>query len=156
MEKLVKKGLVRSIGVSNFGVPMLLDLLTYAQVRPAVNQVELHPHFVQPDLVEFCRRQDIAVTAYAPLARDPKTFDEPVIAKLAEKYHKTSAQIVLNWALGRGTVAIPKSVTPARIAENIAVFDFDLTAKEQAAITALDKKERLVDPIRWWGLSYFS
>lgn len=157
MEQLVAKGLVRAIGVANFTTPMLVDLLTYAKIRPAMNQVELHPYFPQADLVEFCKRQGIAVTAYSPFAHSgPQHFDEPVIAKLAAKYHKTPAQILLNWAVSRGTVAIPKSLSPAKITENLVIFDFKLTVSEQKSITALGKNERVVDPVKWWGLSYFA
>jgi diketogulonate reductase-like aldo/keto reductase len=157
MEGLVQKGLVRSIGVSNFTTPMLVDLLTYAKIRPAMNQVEMHPRFSQQDLLAFCKWQDIAVTAYSPFAHaGPQHFDEPVIRELCDKYSKTPAQVVLNWAISRGTAVLPKSVGPTRIAENIDIFDFALTDKEQAAVAALNKNERAVDPIKWWGFSYFA
>jgi diketogulonate reductase-like aldo/keto reductase len=161
MEQLVKNGLVKSIGVANFSGPMLVDLLTYAKIRPAMNQVEIHPYNSQEGLIEFCKYQDIAVTAYSPLGRQgadregPRLFDEPVIKALAAKYKKTEAQVLLNWAVGRGTVAIPKSVTPERIAENIDIFDFELTGDEKNDINSLNKNYRFVNPSTWWGIPYF-
>ncbi len=95
MENLVKKGLVKSIGVSNFSTIMLVDLLTYAKIKPVMNQVELHPYLTQEKLVAFCAYKEIAVTAYSPLGRSgvketegPKLFDEPIVKELARKYKK--------------------------------------------------------------------
>lgn len=157
MEGLVKKGLVRSIGVSNFTVAMLLDLLTHAKVKPVTNQVELHPYLPQLGLLEFCTRHDIVLTAYSPLAHaGPAQFEGGVVEKLAKKYHKTIAQVLLNWAVSRGTAAIPKASDPKRVAENIDIFDFAPTKAEQAAVAALDKKYRTCDPSEWWGVPYFA
>jgi alcohol dehydrogenase (NADP+) len=166
MEELVKKGLVKSIGVCNFTAPMLVDLLTYAKIQPTMNQIELHPYNTQEQLVAFCRSKSIAVTAYSPLGRagitkvpgkmGPILFDEPVVKKIAEKHGKSTAQVLLNWAISRGTIAIPKSVTPERIKENLDVFDFELTAEEQEEIAALNRNYRIVNPIEWWGMPYFS
>ncbi len=161
MEALVKKGLVRSIGVANFTVPMLIDLLSYAQIKPAINQVELHPYNSQEELINFCKYKEIAVTAYSPLGRQgadrggPRLFDEPVIKVLAKKYKKTEAQVLLNWAVGRGTIAIPKSTTPDRITENIDVFYFELTDEEKNDINSLNKNYRFINPVSWWGIPYF-
>lgn len=163
MEKLVKKGLVKSIGVSNFTTMMIVDLLTTAKIKPVMNQIELHPYLTQQELVDFCKKQKIALTAYSPLGRpgvaDKKQgnlLDEEVIKKLSKKYKKTPAQILLNWALCRGTIVIPKSTKLERIAENIDVFDFELTEKDQKEILSLNKNHRVVDPINFWGLPYFS
>lgn len=163
MEGLVKKGLVKSIGVSNFTTIMLVDLLTYAKVKPAMNQIELHPYNTQAELVDFCKYKDIAVTAYSPLGRQgvktikgPKLFDELIIKALAEKHKRTPAQILLNWAISRGTIAIPKSVIPEEIAQNIEVFDFELTDEEQVEVDSLNQNRRLVDPMAWWGIPYFA
>ena len=162
MEKLVKQGLVRSIGVANFTTMMLVDLLTYAAIKPAMNQVELHPYNSQTELVQFCQDQDVEVTAYSPLGNPslaagggPKLLEDKTIKAIAAKQQRTAAQIVLNWAIGRGTAVIPKSGTPARIAENMAVFDFELTEEERAAIDSLNRNYRLVNPIDWWGIPYF-
>jgi diketogulonate reductase-like aldo/keto reductase len=162
MEKLVEKGLVKSIGVSNFTTPMLVDLLTYAEIKPAVNQIELHAYHNQQALVDFCGHKEIAVTAYCPLGKPGNLRDgEPVLlqsnelAKIAENHDKTPAQVLLRWAVQRGTIAIPKSVTPARIEENINIFDFELTEKEMAQINVMDKGYRFVNPSEGWGLPYF-
>lgn len=163
MEDLVKRGLVKSIGVSNFTTTMLLDLLTYAKVKPVMNQIEIHPYNTQTELVDFCKYKDITVTAYSPLGRQgvktikgPKLFDELIIKALAKKHKRTSAQILLNWAISRGTIAIPKSVIPEEIAENIEVFDFELTDEERTEINSLNQNRRFVDPIVWWGIPYFA
>ena len=161
MENLVKKGLVKSIGVANFTGPMLIDLLSYAQIKPVMDQVEIHPYNSQEELIDFCKYKDIAVTAYSPLGRQgadregPRLFDELVIKALAQKYKKTEAQILLNWAIGRGTIAIPKSVTPERIVENIDIFDFELTDDEKNEVNSLNKNYRFVNPANWWGIPYF-
>jgi diketogulonate reductase-like aldo/keto reductase len=163
MESLVRKGLVKSIGVANFTVPMLVDLLTYATVKPVTNQVELHPYNAQPLLLDYCASQDIAVTAYSPLGRPgaadvsgPSLLEEVSVKNLAAKYKKTPAQILLNWAVSRGTIAIPKSVKPERVKENADIFDFEITESEQKEISSLNRNLRLVDPIDWWGIAYFA
>lgn len=157
MEELVKKGLVKSIGVANFTTIMLVDLLTYAKISPAMNQVELHPYNTQTELVDYCTYKNIAVTAYSPLGHEgPQLFNEEVIKGLSEKYKKTPAQILLNWAVGRGTIAIPKSVSPQRLEENIDVFDFEITDEEQKEIAALNRNHRFVNPVEWYGIPYFS
>lgn len=161
MEKLIKKGLVKSIGVCNFTTMMLVDLLTYAKIKPVMNQIELHPYNTQQELVAFCKHKKIAVTAYSPLGNpslmDPKLslFKEPIIKKLAKKYKKTTAQILLNWAISRGTITIPKSLHPSRIAENINIFDFELTKEEQGQVSSLNRNLRVVNPIDWWDIPYF-
>ena len=163
MEELVKKGLVKSIGVANFTTTMLVDLLTYSKIKPATNQVEIHPYNTQSELIDFCKYKNIAITAYSPLGRQgvktiqgPKLFDELLIKSLAKKYRKTPAQILLNWAIGRETVAIPKSTSLERIKENIEIFDFELSSKDQAKINAINKNHRFVNPIEWWNIPYFS
>lgn len=164
MESLVKKGLVRSIGVANFTTIMLVDLLTYAKIPPAMNQIELHPYNTQVDLVTFCKDKNIAVTAYSPLGRSgvhrdsskgPKLSDERIVKKIAAKYKKTPSQILINWALSRGTITIPKSVTQERITENFDVFDFELTNSEQSEISSLNRNYRFVNPGDFWGIPYF-
>ncbi len=161
MEGLVKKGLVKSIGVSNFNTVMLLDLLTYAKIVPAMNQIELQPYLTQEELIDFCKSKEIALTAYSPLGRPGVNakalhlFKNPLIKKLAKKYQKTEAQILLNWAINRETIVIPKSTLPERISENIDIFDFELTEDEQQQISALNKNYRIVNPGQWWGIPYF-
>lgn len=162
MEELVKKGLVKSIGVANFSGLLLNDLLTYAVIPPSMNQIELHPYNAQSDLIRYCFVKGIAVTGYSPLGRQgentqgPKLFDEPIILSLAKKYKKTQSQILLHWGIQRGTVVIPKSVTPERILENSQLFDFELSEEEIGEITKLDKKLRFVNPTNDWKIPCFS
>ncbi|EJW75211.1 oxidoreductase [Wuchereria bancrofti] len=117
-------------------------------------KVELHPYFQQRKLYSFCQEHGIVVTAYSPLANPAMPFrkatdavllDDPVILKLAEVYHKSSAQVVLRWGIQRGLVVIPKSVTEKRIIENIKIFDFELKPDEMALINGLDKNWRILD-----------
>jgi diketogulonate reductase-like aldo/keto reductase len=148
-EKLLSDGRVRAIGVSNFSPKHLQDLIARSTLVPAVNQVELHPYFVHRELRDVHARLGITTQAWSPLggvnvymARDPRAAQnpliDPLIVALAARYRKTPAQIVLRWHLQHGFSAIPKSVKPARIAENFKVFDFALTPAEVAAIDALD------------------
>jgi len=162
MEKLVKKGKVRSIGVANFTGALLFDLLSYAKIRPAVNQIELHPYNSQQNLVDYCEKEKIAVTAYSPLgtpgtaeSKAPKLLDEGVIKKFAKAHGKTAAQVLIRWAIERGTMVIPKSVNPNRIEENIDVFDFSLNKKEMRQLNSLNRNYRYVEPKGWWGVPYF-
>jgi len=162
MEKLVDLGLVKSIGVANFTSIMLHDLMTYAKIVPAVNQIEVHPYNSQHELIEYCKHLGITVTAYSPLGRigaagvtGPRLFDEQIVNDFAVKYTHTPAQIILNWAVSRGTIAIPKSVTPERIKENIDSLDFDLSSEDVAQLDALNRNYRFVDPSEWWGIPYF-
>jgi D-xylose reductase len=157
MEDLVTAGLVRHIGVCNYGTALLRDLLSYARVRPAVLQVELHPHLVQEKLVRFARESGIAVTAFSPLAAQSyhsigmantgeSVLNESVVQSAALRHKKTPAQIVLRWAVQRGTAVVPKTTRPERLAENLALFDFELSADEMQAISALDRNRRFNDP----------
>lgn len=162
MENLVEKGLVKSIGVANFTAMMIHDLLTYAKIKPAMNQVELHPYNSQEELVAYCHRNKIAVTAYSPMgspgnasADKPKLMDDSVVQQLAKKYDKSPSQILIRWAIERGTVVIPKSVTPARIEENIQVFDFSLEASDMDELNGLNRNLRYVDPSGYWGIPIF-
>ena len=116
LERLVDLGLTKSIGLSNFNLQLTSDLLTYARIKPVVNQIELHPLLAQTELVRFLKDHDIVPVAYCPIVRqgDPKTahaHEHPYLKSLAEKYGKSVTQIMLNWALVRGTVPIPKSGT---------------------------------------------
>lgn len=161
MEDLVKKGLVKSIGVANFSCALLHDLLTYAKVKPVNNQIEAHPYLTQSALIKYCQERDIVVTAYSPLGRQgvatvtaPRLFVDPVILDMAAKYGKTPAQILINWALQRKTAVIPKSVTPERISENFQVFDFDITKEDVAQIETLNQNIRTISPDSW-GIPYF-
>ncbi|MDO8576293.1 MAG: aldo/keto reductase [bacterium] len=161
MEGLVDAGLVKAIGVANFTAPLLLDLLSYARVQPAVNQIELHPYLQQVRLVDFCRRLGMAVTAYSPLARpgyeemSARLVDEKVIREIASAHGKTPSQVLLRWGIQRNTVVIPKSTHPERIQENISVFDFELSESDMREIAGLERGLRIVDPYQWGQIPYF-
>ncbi|HWD02403.1 MAG TPA: aldo/keto reductase [Amycolatopsis sp.] len=141
VEQLYRDGRVRAIGVSNFGIPQLRRLLDEAEVVPAVNQVELHPWLQQLPLRTFHAEHGIATEAWSPLARGRLLADRAITA-LAAKYGKSPAQLVLRWHLQQGIIAIPKSVTPSRIRENFAVFDFELAEDDLTALAELDEGRR--------------
>ncbi|MFX4303593.1 aldo/keto reductase [Alicyclobacillus tolerans] len=154
-EKLLKDGYVRAIGVSNFEPKHLQDIMNHFEVVPAVNQVEFHPYLTQRELYEFCRAHHIQLEAWSPLMRGGELLNHPLILRLAEKYSKTPAQIVLRWDLQQEVVTIPKSVRRERIAENAQLFDFQLSQEEVAEITALNRNQRSFeyDPNHVdWGL----
>jgi 2,5-diketo-D-gluconate reductase A len=136
-----KDGLTRAIGVSNFQPAHLARIIDETGVTPAVNQVELHPRLQQPGLRREHADRGIVTEAWSPLAQG-QVLDDPVITGIAEAHERTPAQVVLRWHLQLGNVVIPKSVTPERIEENLAVFDFHLSEPEMAAIEPLDVAER--------------
>jgi len=141
LETLYKEGKARAIGVSNFQVHHLEDLMADAEIKPMVNQVEFHPFLTQEKLRDFCRREGIQLEAWSPLMRG-EVVNVPEIVELAEKYGKTPAQIVLRWDLQHGVVTIPKSVREARIRENADLFDFELSAEDMAKLDALNRNHR--------------
>lgn len=140
LEKLYKDGLVKSIGVSNFKINHLEDLLKDSEVVPVVNQVEFHPLLNQQDLLEFCKSKKIQLEAWSPLMQG--NLDIPLLKELAEKYNKTNAQIVLRWDLQHEVITIPKSVHPKRIDENANIFDFELSNEDMQAIDSLNQNKR--------------
>ncbi|MED3667271.1 aldo/keto reductase [Geobacillus stearothermophilus] len=142
LEKLYKDGYVRAIGVSNFQIHHLQDVLADCEIKPMVNQVEYHPRLTQKELQAFCRENDIQLEAWSPLMRG-EILTEPTIVEIGKKYGKTPAQVVLRWDLQHGVVTIPKSVTPARIKENADIFDFSLTDEEMKQIDALNLNKRV-------------
>ena len=150
LETLLAQGKVRAIGVSNFMVEHLTTLLDTASVVPAVNQIEVHPYFAQREVQAFGAEHGILTQAWAPIGgitfyRDGShgsTLEDPVIGAIAAAHAKTPAQVMLRWHLQQGRQVIPKSVRPERIAENIDVFDFDLSTDELSAIDALDTDRR--------------
>ena len=141
IERLYEEKLIRVPGVSNHHQHHLEEVFAVANVKPMVNQFECHPSLSQDSLRAFCAQHNIAVTAWAPLGTGI-VFTHPVVKQLAEKYGKTVAQIVLRWHLEIGNIAIPKSVTPERIKENLDVFNFSLETDEVVAITALNTFHR--------------
>lgn len=136
--KLVASGKTRSIGVSNFKPAHLDRLLAATTIRPVANQIQLSPRITRPDHVAYDRAHDIVTVAWSPLGQGKGLLDEPILATIAARYGKTPAQVVLRWNMELGIVTIPRSSNPARLAQNLAIFDFTLTTAEIAAITALD------------------
>lgn len=143
LEKIQADGRAKAIGVSNFRPEHLERLLGETSVVPAVNQIELHPHFPQAESRAFHARHNIVTEAWSPLGQGKGLLEDPTIATLAAKHGKTPAQVVLRWHLQLGNVVIPKSVTPSRIAENIDVFDFELADEDLAALAGLDTGNRI-------------
>ena len=137
MIPLVERGLARSIGVSNFMVRHLEELQTVEET-PAVNQIELSPFLQQEEVVGYCREHGIHLEAYSPLTRG-RRLNDLVIARIAAKYGKTPAQVLVRWSLQHGFIAIPKSVRPERIRENADVFDFALSTSDVRALDALEQ-----------------
>jgi len=138
LERIYEDGGARAIGVSNYMEPHLRELLATADVPPMVDQFELHPFLTQKDLVGLCRRHGIAVEAYSPLTRGRRLRDRTV-REVAAAHGRTAAQVVLRWSLQKGFVPLPKSVHRERLAENAAVFDFELSAAEMLRLDALDE-----------------
>ncbi|NMM62511.1 aldo/keto reductase [Clostridium sp. P21] len=146
LEKLYKEGRVKAIGVSNFSVKQLKDLIADVEIMPMINQIEFHPQLIQNDLMEFCKNHNIQLEAWSPLMRG-KVFEIPLLQELSRKYQKTISQIVLRWDLQIGVVTIPKSTTPARIKENSDIFDFELSKEDINKINALNINFRMgMDP----------
>jgi len=145
MEEYVRKGLLKSIGFSNFNPHHIESLLKYAKVKPVVNQIEIHPYHTQEPNVAATRGYGIAVESWSPLARG-KVVDDPALAAIGKKYNKSVAQVTLRWHIQRGLIAIPRANNPAYIAENIKIFDFELSKEDMAAISALNRNDRMADP----------
>ena len=157
MEALVAKGLVRRIGVCNYNSALLHDLMAYAKVKPAALQIEAHPYLTQERLIRLARDYGLDVTAFSPLgaqsyfelgmaqAGESLLGAAPVMVA-AEAHGKTPAQVLLRWGVQRGTAVIPKTSRPERMRENLAIDDFELSAVEMAAISALNQNRRFNDP----------
>ena len=160
MEACVQAGLCRNIGVANFNQPKLEDLLENGTIAPAMNQVEAHPFLQQNELLKFCQANDIGFTAYSPLGsksrperllreNEPSLFEHPEIKRIAVKHDRTVAQILLSWAICRGTIPIPKSSNPDRMSENLAAVDIELDDDDMAAIARCNKNYRFIDGSFW-------
>lgn len=145
LARLKQEGRARSVGVSNFTAAHLERAIGETGVTPAVNQIELHPHFQQRALREVHARLGIVTESWSPLGQ-AKALNDPVLTGIAERHGRSPAQIVLRWHVENGLVAIPKSATPSRIAENLSVFDFSLSAEDRAAIDALDREDGRIGP----------
>ncbi len=145
---------MKSIGVSNFSISQLEDVLQNCKVKPVANQVEAHIYLQNEELVKFCQSNGIALTAYGPLGApnrtpknpaDPVLLEDEVVLQLAKKYSKTPAQICLKWGVQQNIVMIPKSTTPSRLKENIEIFDFMLSDEDMKELKGLDRNFRIYD-----------
>jgi 2,5-diketo-D-gluconate reductase A len=145
LAEIKNSGRARSVGVSNFKVPHLERLLGETGIIPSINQIELHPRFQQKAQREFHANHNIATESWSPLGQG-RVMKDPLIAGIAAKHDRTPAQVALRWHIQNGLVAIPKSVTPARIVENFQVFDFELTADDMAKIATLDNSRGRIGP----------
>jgi D-xylose reductase len=156
MEELHREGLVKNIGICNFGTSLIRDLLSSCSIRPAVLQVELHPYLSQEKLVRYCQQEQIAVTGFSPLGaqsyielgveKSQAVLNDPAILAIAKAHQKSAAQITLRWAVQRGTAVVPKTSQPSRLKENLELFDFELSASEMTEIGQLDRGQRFNDP----------
>ncbi|MDW2884748.1 aldo/keto reductase [Exiguobacterium artemiae] len=142
LEQLYRDGKTKAIGVSNFHIPHLTRVLEEGTVVPAVNQIELHPFLSQEAIREFCQKNGIVVEAWSPLMKGRDALTEPVITEIAARHGKTPAQVVLRWHLQHDIIAIPKSVTPSRIQENLDIFEFTLSPDDMRQIDQLNRNER--------------
>ncbi|CAH1991521.1 unnamed protein product [Acanthoscelides obtectus] len=152
MEQVQKKGLTKSIGVSNFNKRQLERLLANCTVPPVTNQIEVHPYLNQKKLIEFCKSKNITITAYSPLGSpdrpwakpgDPQLLEDPKIKTIAERYGKTPAQVILKYQVQRGCITIPKSVNKKRIQENFEIWDFELSQDDMTLLDSFDCNGRI-------------
>ncbi|CAN7180255.1 aldo/keto reductase [Paenibacillus sp. LjRoot56] len=142
LETLYQEGRVKAIGVSNFQIHHLEDLMGTGKIKPMVNQVELHPLLAQTDIHNFCKEHGIQLEAWSPLMQG-QLLDNPTLKALAERHGKSIAQVILRWDLQRGIVTIPKSTKDHRILENGSIFDFELTNEDMAAINSMNQNLRV-------------
>ncbi|MEI2697449.1 MAG: aldo/keto reductase [Microthrixaceae bacterium] len=141
MEELYRDGRARAIGVSNFQPDRLIDLIIHNEVTPAVNQIETHPFCQQVAAHRWMQECNVQIESWGPFAEGRNNiFHNELLLSVAEKHHKTVAQVILRWLTQRGVVVIPKSVRKERISENFSVFDFELAPEDMAAIATLDTK----------------
>lgn len=141
MEELYKAGKIRAIGVSNFDSTQLADLVAKAEIKPAINQIEVNPYFQEPELARAIVKAGMQVEGWSPFAQGRNgLFTNKVLVEIGKKYHKTAAQVTLRWLIQRGIVVIPRTSNPDYMKENLNVFDFKLTKADMQQITILDKK----------------
>lgn len=144
MEEIYRSGKARAIGVSNYLIEHLEEMKGYAEIPPAVNQIECHPLWSRDDLVRYCQEKNIIVTQYSPVTRKV-ALDDPVIDAIAVKHGKSAAQVMLRWGIQRDNVVIPKSSDPEHIKENIDIFDFTLDDEDMNKLNSLDRGESVLD-----------
>ncbi len=144
MEELYLSGKCDAIGVCNFDLGYMKEMLKFCKVKPVINQIERHPMFQQQKLVNFCKNNDIAVMAYSPVARmDKRLHENPVLKNIAEKYGKTTSQVIMRWDIDTGCIPIPASSSDKHIAENYDIFDFNLIEEEIDSVNSLETGERI-------------
>jgi 2,5-diketo-D-gluconate reductase A len=149
MEEMYRSGRTKAIGVSNFQAHHLRRLHDETDVVPAVNQIEIHPYLTQDELRAFDTEHGIATEAWSPIAQG-LVLEDAVLERIAKEHHRTPAQVTLRWHIQRGDIVFPKSVTPSRITENFAIFDFELSDVEMTDITSLNRDHRTgPDPDRF-------
>ena len=141
IEQLYETKMVRAIGVCNFHQSHFELLKTRANIKPMINQIEIHPYLVQKELIEYLNKEQIAIEAWSPLARG-RVVEEPLLINIGQKYQKSSSQVTLRWHVQKDLIVIPKSVNPLRIAENMQIFDFELTDTEMQQIDSLNEDFR--------------
>ena len=157
MEELVQTGLVKEIGVCNFGCSLLRDLLNQAEIPPAMLQIEMHPYLTQEKLTRFCHESNIGVTAFSPLGAqsyfqlnmaeaNESLLEHDAIKAIASQHERSAAQVLLRWGVQRGTSVVPKTSNMDRLKENLAIYDFALSDEEMAAIAGLNRNRRFNDP----------
>jgi 2,5-diketo-D-gluconate reductase A len=158
LTELYHSGMVKAIGVSNFQPDRVMDLITFNEVAPAVNQIETHPFNQQIDTQKFLTENKVQIESWGPFAEGRNNlFSNELLQRIADSYNKSIAQVVLRWLVQRGVIAIPKSVKKERIKENFNVFDFELSLEDMLSISTLDRKEssffdhRNPDIIKWMG-----
>lgn len=142
MEEIYKSGKAKAIGVSNYTITHLEEMKEYAKISPAINQVEFHPFLFQEELLNYCKQNNIALEAHSPLVHGER-LDNEIIDSIAKKYNKTGAQVLLRWSLQHGCIPIPKSVHKDRIADNIKVFNFELSLEEMSKLNNLNQNLHL-------------
>ncbi len=152
MEKIYANGQAKAIGVCNFNVERMSDLLDHAKITPAINQIEFNPKIHQPAIVNFCQQHGIQMEAWSPLGNG-RLLHEPIIEKIAHSHQKNLAQIELRWAIQHDLIVIPKTTHPDRMKENADIFDFDLSPEECIQIDSLDTEEHAIwyDKFKWSG-----
>jgi alcohol dehydrogenase (NADP+) len=160
MEQCLSRGLCRHLGVSNFSRKKLANIIDHATVKPEMNQVECHPYLQQQELLEYCRQENVLFTAYSPLgsgdrpdflkkADEPRLMDNSVIGQIADRHNCSPAQVLLSWGIGRGSIVIPKSVSPLRLKENFEATEIELKPEDKQAIAQLEFHYRFVDGSFW-------
>jgi len=141
MEELYKEGRIRAIGVSNFDSVQLAGLIAKAEIKPAINQIEINPYFQQPEMQKMIEEFGVQVEGWSPFAQGRNgLFTNKVLVQIGKKYNKTAAQVTLRWLIQRGIVVIPRTSNPVHMKENLNVFDFELSKADMQKISALDKK----------------